>query len=130
MKMMNVYLTAFPMLYEGEDIEVRYCLFQDDVPVKKDAVYMEYMKPAVVGLSSVLTLLKELENYKDEEITVFINDESLYELLKGSSTTKNGDVLKAAGKTKKQLVKFAKLSFVNVTKDKNALASWKEILEE
>ena len=118
------------MLYEGEDVEVRYSLFQDDILIKKESVYSEYMKPAVVGLHSVLTMLLKLEEYKDEEITIIINDASLYEIIKGSSTTQNGDVLKMAGKMKKQLVKFKNLSFINVTKDKGSLAKWKEILED
>ena len=128
--MIKAYLTAYPMLYEGEDIEVRYSLFQDDVPMKKESIYLEYVKPTVVGLNAVLTLLQRLEEYKKDEITIIINDASLYEIIKGSSTTKSGDILKAASKTKKQLSKFEKLSFVNVTKDKNALARWKEILED
>ena len=112
--MIKAYLTAFPMLYEGEDIEVRYSLFQDDIPIKKESVYLEYMKPAVVGLNSVLTVLRKLEEYKDEEITIMINDASLYEILKGCCNTKNGDVLKMASKTKKQSAKFKYLSFINV----------------
>jgi hypothetical protein len=128
--MIKVYLAAFPMLYEGEDVEVRYSLFQDEVPVKKESIYSEYMKPAVVGLYSVLTILLKLEEYQDDEIIILINDSSLYELIKGSSTTKNGDVLKMASKMKKQLVKFNNLSFINVTKDKASLAKWKEILED
>jgi hypothetical protein len=128
--MIKVYLAAFPMLYEGEDIEVRYSLFQDDLPVRKESVYSEYMKPAIVGMHSILTILLKLEEYKDEEITVILNDASLYEIIKGSSTTKNGDVLKMASKMKKQLVKFNNLSFINVTKDKASLAKWKEILED
>ncbi|MDF2657126.1 MAG: hypothetical protein K0R19_3600 [Bacillota bacterium] len=128
--MIKVYLAAFPMLYEGEDIEVRYSLFQDDLPVRKESVYSEYMKPAIVGMHSILTILLKLEEYKDEEITVILNDASLYEIIKGSSTTKNGDVLKMASKMKKQLVKFNNLSFINVTKDKASLAKWKKILED
>lgn len=128
--MIKVYLAAFPMLYEGEDIEVRYSLFQDEIPVKKESIYSEYMKPAIVGMHSILTVLLKLEEYKHEEITVMINDASLHEIIKGSSTTKNGDVLKMASKMKKQLVKFENLSFINVTKDKASLAKWKEILED
>ena len=128
--MIKVYLAAFPMLYEGEDIEVRYSLFQDDLPVRKESVYSEYMKPAIVGMHSILTILLKLEEYKDEEITVILNDASLYEIIKGSSTTKNGDVLKMASKMKKQLAKFKNLSFINVAKDKASLAKWKEILED
>ena len=75
------------------------------------------MKPAIVGLNSILTMLLKLEEYKEEEITIIINDASLYEIIKGCCTTKNyGDVLKMASKMKKQLVKFKNLSFINVTK--------------
>ncbi|MFA7660631.1 MAG: hypothetical protein WCX60_05485 [Anaerovoracaceae bacterium] len=127
--MIKAYLVAYPMLYEGEDIEVRYSLFQDDIPIKKESIYLEYMKPAIVGLNSILTMLLKLEQYKEEEITIIINDASLYEIIRGCRTTKNGDVLKMASKLKKQLVKFKDLSFINVTKDKASLAKWKEILE-
>lgn len=128
--MITAYLTAYPMLYEGEDIEVRYSIFQDDVLMNKESIYTEYVKPAVVGLNSVLTLLQKLEEYKEEDITITINDASLYELIKGASTTRDGDVLKMASKTKKQMAKYKQLSFVNVTKDKKALADWKKILED
>ncbi|MHC1723823.1 MAG: hypothetical protein AB9836_11555 [Aminipila sp.] len=127
--MIKAYLAAFPMLYEGEDIEVRYSIFEDDVLIKKESIFLAYMKPAVVGLSSVITLLRNLEQYKEKEITVVLNDASLYEVLKGASTTKNGDVIKMANQTKRQQAKFQNLFFINVTKDKNALARWKEILQ-
>lgn len=127
--MIKAYLTAIPSLYEGEDIEVRYGLFQDHIQIKKESIYLEYMKPAIVAQTSVLTLLEKLQAYQEEEIMIVINDASLHELLKGASTTRNGDVLKMASKTKKQLEKFKKLSFVNVTKNKEAFTEWKEILE-
>jgi len=127
--MIKVYLVAFPMLYEGEDIEVRYSLFQDDILIKKESFYLEYVKPVIVGLSSLLTMLQKLEEYKQEEITIIINDASLHEIIKGNCTTQNGDVLKMASKMKKQLLKFQNISFINVTKDKASLAKWKEILE-
>lgn len=128
--MIKAYLAAFPMLYEGEDIEVRYNVFQDDIPIKKESIYLEYMKPAVVGLNAILTILSKLEEYKEEEMVILINDSSLYEIIKGCCTTKNGDVLKMASKVKKQLGKFKNLSFINVTKDKGSLARWKEMVED
>lgn len=128
--MIKAYLTAFPMLYEGEDIKVRYSIFEDDVLIKKESIYLAYMKPTIVGLNSVLTLLQKLEQYKENEITVVLNDASLYEVIKGASTTKNGDVIKMDNKAKRQQNKFKNLSFINVTKDKEALARWKEILED
>lgn len=128
--MIKAYLAAFPMLYEGEDVEVRYRLFQDDILIKKESIYLEYMKPATVGINSILTMLQRLEEYKEEEITIVINDASLYEIIKGCSTTKNVDVLKIASKMKKQLANFKNLSFINVTKDKLSLVKWKEIIED
>lgn len=124
--MIKAYLAAIPSLYEGEDIEVRYTIFQDDILMKKEADYLEYEKPAVTGLISVLTLLRKLEKYKAQEIIVFINDPSLYEILIGRSTVKNGDVIKMAGKVKKQLDKFEELTFDDVYKNKDAMAVWKE----
>lgn len=124
--MIKSYLAAIPSLYEGEDIEIRYTIFQDDVLIKKEADYLGYEKPAVTGLISVLTLLRKLEKYKAQEIIIFINDSSLYELLIGRSTVKNGDVIKMAGKVKKQLEKFENLTFDNVYKNKAAMDVWKE----
>lgn len=124
--MIKSYLAAIPSLYEGEDIEIRYTIFQDDVLIKKEADYLGYEKPAVTGLISVLTLLRKLEKYKAQEIIIFINDSSLYEILIGRSTVKNGDVIKMAGKVKKQLEKFENLTFDNVYKNKAAMDVWKE----
>lgn len=124
--MIKSYLAAIPSLYEGEDIEIRYTIFQDDVLIKKEADYLGYEKPAVTGLICVLTLLRKLEKYKAQEIIIFINDSSLYELLIGRSTVKNGDVIKMAGKVKKQLEKFENLTFDNVYKNKAAMDVWKE----
>lgn len=124
--MIKAYLAAIPSLYEGEDIEVRYSVFQDEVLFKRESDFLEYAKPALVGLTSVITLLRKLEKYKDQEITVFINDASLHEILKGTSTVKNGDVVKMASKVKKQSGKFEQLTFVNVNKNKEQLDTWKE----
>lgn len=124
--MIKAYLAAIPSLYEGEDIEVRYSVFQDEVLYKRESDFLEYEKPALAGLISVITLLRKLEKYKDQEITVFINDASLHELLKGSSTVKNGEIVKMASKVKKQSGKFEQLAFVNVNKNKEQLDMWKE----
>lgn len=124
--MIKAYLAAIPSLYEGEDIEVRYSVFQDEVLYKRESDFLEYVKPALVGLTSVITLLRKLEKHKEQEITVFINDASLHELLKGTSTPKNGDVVKMMSKVKKQLSKFEQLFFVNVSKNKEQLDTWKE----
>lgn len=127
--MIKAYMAAFSTLYEGEDIEVRYSLIQDDQVIKEESVYLEYMKPAVVGVNALLILLRKLEAYKQEIIVITINDGALNEIIRGTNTTQNGEVLKLAGKIKKELSKFQRVSFVNVTnKDRAELAEWKEVL--
>ncbi|MEG2871059.1 MAG: hypothetical protein RR875_05865, partial [Clostridium sp.] len=66
--MIKAYLAAIPSLYEGEDIEVRYSIFKDEVLARQESGFLEYVKPALVGQASVLTLLPKLEKYKEEEI--------------------------------------------------------------
>lgn len=127
--MIKAYMAAFSTLYEGEDIEVRYSLSQDDQVIKEESVYLEYMKPAVVGVNALLMLLRKLEAYKQETVVITINDGALNEIIRGTNTTQNGEVLKLAGKIKKELSKFQRVSFVNVTnKDRAELAEWKEVL--
>ena len=127
--MIKAYMAAFSTLYEGEDIEVRYSLIQDDQVIKEESVYLEYMKPAVVGVNALLILLRKLEAYKQETIVITINDGALNEIIRGTNTTQNGEVLKLAGKIKKELSKFQRVSFLNVTnKDRAELAEWKEVL--
>ncbi|MEF9955190.1 MAG: hypothetical protein RR225_04400 [Clostridium sp.] len=124
--MIKAYLAAIPSLYEGEDIEVRYSIFKDEVLARQESGFLEYVKPALVGQASVLTLLPKLEKYKEEEIRIFINDASLYEILRGTNPTKNGDVIKMSDKIKKQLKKFKNLTFENITKNQTVLSAWKE----
>ncbi|OJV63354.1 MAG: hypothetical protein BGO41_11560 [Clostridiales bacterium 38-18] len=127
--MIKAYMASFSTLYEGEDIEVRYSLIQDDQVIKEESVYLEYMKPAVVGVNALLILLRKLEAYKQETIVITINDGALNEIIRGTNTTQNGEVLKLTGKIKKELSKFQRVSFVNVTnKDRAELAEWKEVL--
>jgi hypothetical protein len=127
--MINAYMAAFSSFYEGEDVEVRYRLIQDEQVIKEESVYLEYMKPSVVGINGLLVLLSKLEAYKDDTIVITINDAALYEIIRGTNTTQKGEVLKLASKIKKELSKFHKISFVNVTnKDREELAQWQDVL--
>ncbi|GAB6110091.1 hypothetical protein [Fusibacter bizertensis] len=127
--MIKAYMAAFSTLYEGEDIEVRYSLIQDCQVIKEESVYLEYMKPAVVGVNALLILLRKLEAYKQETIVITINDGALNEIIRGTNTTQNGEVIKLASRIKKELSKFNRVSFLNVTnKDRTVLAEWKKVL--
>ena len=127
--MIDAYLVGVSSLYEGEDIEVIYSIFQDERLLKKETVLMNYQTPAVVGQYALLTLLKELENHKDEEIIIRVNDAALLEVVRGVSTTKNVDIQKMGRKTREQLKKFPHCVIKDVGKDHTELARWKEVLK-
>jgi len=124
--MITAYLTAIPSTYEGEDIEIRYSIYDDQELLHKDSVAMEYKKPAIVGQVALLTLLKELEPYKEKEISVIINDPALYEFVRGTSTTKNKDVLKMGRETRKELNKHENVTVKDVHGNRAELAIWNE----
>lgn len=127
--MIKAYLLGFSSQFEGEDIEVRYSIYEDDEILSKQSILMEYKKPAIVGQVALLTLLKEFEKYVDEEIVVIVNDPALYEVIRGTSTTNNRDVLNMAKETKKELDRFPNLVIKNVGTDKVELAKWSKELQ-
>ena len=126
--MIIAYLTAIPSIYEGEDIEIRYSIFEDQELLHRDSVIMEYKKPSIVGQVALLTILKELETYKDKEICIMINDPALYEFVRGTSTTKNKDVLKIGRETRKELNKHENVTVKDVHGNRAELAIWNDAL--
>ena len=127
--MIKAYLAGISSLYEGEDIEIRFCIYEDQELLCKDSVIMEYKKPAIVGQVALITLLKELEKYMAKEIVIMVNDAALYEFIRGTSTTKNKDVLKMARETRKELIKFGNVAIKDVSVDHVELAKWNEVLQ-
>lgn len=128
--MITAYLAGISGYYEGEDIEIRYRIYQDEALVSKKTVLKEYKKPAIVSLFSLITLLKELEGYRGQEIIIVVNDAAINEQIKGTSTTKNKDVLKTASIAREKLKEFHNLVQIkDVSNDKAALAEWNEILQ-
>jgi len=126
--MIKAYLAGIPSLYEGEDIEVRYCIYEDEELVAKESVMLEYSKPAVVGQVALLTLLRELEKYKEKAITVIVNDGALCEVVRGTSTTKNKDVRTMAKETNKALAGFETLHVEDISTNREERAKWNEVL--
>jgi hypothetical protein len=126
--MIKAYLTGIASLYEGENIEVRYTIYEDENLLSKDSIVMEYEKPAIVGQIALITLLRKLKKYMSKEIVVIINDAALYEVVRGTSTSKNNDVLKMAVQTRKELSVFPNLVIKDVSNDKAELVKWKEVL--
>ncbi|QUH19732.1 hypothetical protein [Alkaliphilus sp. B6464] len=128
--MITVYLTGISAYYEGEDIEIRYRIYNGEDLILKESLLKDYKKPAVVGPFALLTVLKELEKYQDDEITIIVNDPALNELIRGTSTTKNAGVLKMINMAKDRLNRFKNsIKIKDISNDKVELAKWDDILK-
>lgn len=127
--MINAYLEGIASQYEGEDIEVRYSIYEDQELLCKESFIIEYRKPAIVGQVALVKLLKELEKYMGKKIVVIISDPALYEIIRGTSTTKNKDVLEMAIETRKEYSKFESIVIKDVSEDHIELVKWYEALQ-
>ncbi len=128
--MITAYMVGISGYYEGEDIEVRYVIYDNQELVCKESILKEYKKPAIVNLFSLITLLEELENYVDSEIVIVVNDPALIEQIKGTSTSKNKDVLKRASIAREKIKEFeTSIVIKDISNDKLELAKWNDILQ-
>ncbi len=127
--MIRAYFVGISTDYEGEDIEVRYSIFKGQELLRKNVVYQEYVKPAIVNQAALVTLLKELKDYAHEEITILMNDPALSEILRGVSQTKNSDVIKMLRLTMNKLNKFSSLTIKDIRNNKAELQMWNEVLQ-
>ncbi|AOT72049.1 hypothetical protein [Geosporobacter ferrireducens] len=128
--MIRAYLAGISTHYEGEDIEIRYHIYENQSLISKKSVFQAYRKPAIVGQVALLTLLKELEQYIGTEIIIIVNDAALKEQIRGTTKTKNKDVLKMSSVVREELTKFKNLLTIkNVSGDRSELAKWNEELQ-
>lgn len=127
--MITAYLMGTPSYYEGEDIEIRFHVFKDEEVLFKESFLKEYKKPAVVGHVALLELLKKLESFKESEITIVINDGALYEQIRGTSNSKNNDVIRMTIKVNEELKQFGHyIKIKDVSTNKIELNKWMNIL--
>lgn len=128
--MITAYLEGIPGFYENEDIEIRYCILNDEEQVCRKSMYMEYKKPVLVGLYALSEICKDLKEYAEEDITIKINDPVLYEQINGTTTTKNKDILRMAETTRTRMRRVSKtIEIVDVSTDRQELLKWNEILK-
>lgn len=127
--MIKAYLTVIPSMYEGEDIEVRYSVYEDDTRLFREAILLDYRKPVVAGQFSLITLLKRLAEFKSKEVQIIINDPALEEFVRGVNKTRNSDMLKMARETRKHIDRYQYLIIKDISKEKQNLAKWKEEVE-
>lgn len=127
--MIKAYLMWISTPYEGEPIEIRYRIYKNEEQIYSDSIAMDYMRPAIVGHVATIELLKKLEKHRNDEITVVINDGSLYESIRGTSATKNRDVQMMSKKVREELSKFDNVTFDNISGNHTRLVEWNEILK-
>lgn len=128
--MITAYMVGISGYYEGEDIEIRYRIYDNEELVCEKSILKEYKKPAIVNLFSLITLLNELEKYTDREIVIVVNDAALIEQIRGTSTSKNKDVLKTASIARERIKEFRKpIVIKDISNDKVELAKWNDILK-
>jgi len=127
--MITAYLAGIPNYYEGEDIEIRYSIYHDSELLCKKVFYQDFVKPAVVGLKAIIALLEELQTMDSEEYTIIINDPALNELIRGTSTTKNGEVLKVASMARRKLQRFPKkVTIQDISINHIEITKWNEAI--
>ncbi len=126
--MIKAYFVGISTQYEGEDIEIRYSVFNEEELIVKKKLFLDYQKPALVGHVGIITMLRDLEKYKKEEIIVYINDGSLYEAINATSGTKNKEVLEKAKETRREIKRFDDLEIVNITGDYKKTVEWDQVL--
>ena len=128
--MITAYLVGIPAYYEGEDIEIRYSIYRDEELICKKSIYQDYIKPVAVGIKAYIALLEEFQQIDGDEITVIINDPALNELIRGTSTTKNGAVLKALSQMKRKVDRLnKKLTVIDVSNHYEDIVKWDEELK-
>ncbi len=127
--MIIAYLAGIPSPYEGEDIEIRFCIYEDQELMDRKSILLEYKKPALVGLFALNTLLKELKRQMRKKIVIIVNDAALNELIRGTSTIKNTDVQDMASRMRKELLKYENTVIKDVSSIHAELVKWNEILK-
>lgn len=127
--MIKAYLAWISTGFEGEDFEIRYRIYRDEELLEKQSLTIGYRKPAILGQFSMTTILRRLEAYEGEPITVIINDGFLRDSLRGISGTKNYEVKKMGKENRKTMKNFIDIKIHDVSGDHLQIKEWDEILK-
>lgn len=128
--MIKAYLAGVPSFYEGEDIEIKYSIFEDETLLVKESTFVRYRTPATVGAVALLRLLNALSIHKDKEITIILNEAALCEFIRGTSDTKKIEVKKLVKEVKSEMAKFKDLTLEDVGANHTALTKWNDIINK
>lgn len=127
--MIKAYLVWMSTGYEGEDVEIRYSIYRDEEMLERESMFVDYKKPALAGQFAIKILLENLEDYKDEKINIIIHDGALFEILNGTSTSKNREVQNMGEETREELGKFENIEVEDVTGNHIDIENWNNILK-
>jgi len=127
--MIKAYLAGISTQYEGEDVEIQYCIYDEQELICKKSVMLEYKKPAIVGQVALLTLLNEMGQYRAQEIIIVVNDSAINHIINETTATKNEDVKNMARRMKKKLSQFENVVIKDVSGDYEELVKWNDILK-
>lgn len=127
--MIKAYLAWLSTGFEGEDFEIRYRIYRDEELLEKQSLTIGYRKPAILGQFSMMTMLRRLEAYEGESVTIIINDGFLRESLKGMSGTKNQEVKEMAKENRNKMKDFIDINIHDVSGDHLGIKEWDEILK-
>jgi hypothetical protein len=127
--MINAYLAGITSPYEGEDIEIRFCICEGQKILSKKSILLDYQKPAMVGLVALKKLVEELKAHKGKEIAIIVNDPALYELVRGTSTRKDIELQKTAEIMRKELMRFDNIVIKDISKDHTEMMKWNDLLK-
>lgn len=128
--MFTIYLLTTPAYHEIEDMVFRYAIYDDQENlVKSGELEHAYRKPLLTGMYGIMEVLKAIPEYKRQAITFVVNDGALVEQVKGTTTTKNRDVLKVAHLTNKHMNKFSDTILIkSVAGDHEQMMEWEKKL--
>lgn len=126
--MIKAYLTWIATPYEGEDMEIRYRIYEDEELIINKSNFVDYCKPVLCGLVSIEKLLNVLKNYKDQNVIIIINDGALYEILNETSMTKKREVQNKGAEIRGEIDLFSNLEIQNVSGNHIEMTKWNEIL--
>lgn len=128
--MITAYLIGISTYQENEDIEIRYSIYNEDKLICRENKWTEYKKAPLVTHTAIDVLLKELEQYEDENITIVINDGAVFEQLNGTSGIKKQDIRKVAKKLREKIESFGgRITIKNVSTDTKARNEWNDKIE-
>lgn len=130
--MISIYLESIPGFIEGEDVLVKYAIYNtDDELLQSKKFYIDSVIPLVSDHAAFLAMFKHLKVYNDQdEIIFFINNASLFEQLHGHSTIQRKEAIEYCEKILLAIQKFKPLfSVENVSTDYHAVLEWKKSLD-